>query len=240
VIAPGAVAERLALIRARIERAGGDPDTVRVVAVTKGFGPDAVAAALSAGLSDVGENYADELLAKAAAVPGAGGVPAWHYLGAVQRRRVASLAPVVSCWQAVARAVEGEAIGRRRPGASVLVQLDTSGLAGRNGVPPPGVPGLVRALTQDGLSVAGLMVVAPPDPPGARRAFRAVRTLADDLGLAVRSMGMTDDLELAVAEGSTMVRVGRALFGDRPPVAAPAPPGSPGAGDALHCPPGEM
>ena len=216
---PATVVERLAKVRARIERAGGDPTGIRVLAVTKGFGPDAVSAALAAGLTDVGENYADELLAKAA-IPEARreGVdgPRWHYLGVVQRRRVAALAPVVDCWQGVARAVEGEAIGRRRPGASVLVQVDTTGLPGRNGARPAEVPDLVGSLAGDGLRVVGLMTVAPPDPEAARACFRTVRALADRLGLPVRSMGMTGDLELAVAEGSTMVRVGRALFGDRP------------------------
>ena len=192
-----------------------------MLAVTKGFGPEAVDAALAAGLTDVGENYADELLEKveARSAGGAGGGrggPVWHFLGAVQRRKVPRLAPVVDCWQGVARAVEGEAIGRRRPGASVLVQVKTVPLPGRHGAPPEEVPGLVASLSGDGLRVQGLMAVAPPDPEAARASFRTVRDLADRLGLPVRSMGMTDDLELAVVEGSTMVRIGRALFGDRP------------------------
>ncbi|HUC04519.1 MAG TPA: alanine racemase, partial [Acidimicrobiales bacterium] len=100
--------------------------------------------------------------------------------------------------------------------ASVLVQVDCTGLPQRNGCTPVEVPALVHALEQDGLAVQGLMTVAPRDPPGARAAFAAVARLADELGLAERSMGMTDDLEEAVAAGSTMVRIGRALFGDRP------------------------
>ena len=234
------VAAALERVRQRIADAGGDPAAVRVVAVTKGFGAEAVRAALGAGIADVGENYAQELLSKVEAVRSAGiGAAAdktgagsggarvqgggaelgvrWHFLGAVQRNKVATLAPVVSCWQGVARAVEGEAIARRRPGAIVLVEVDTTAASGRNGCPPEAVPGLVTELRAAQLDVRGLMTVAPTDPEGARLAFRTVRALADDLGLSERSMGMSDDLELAVAEGSTMVRVGRALFGDRPP-----------------------
>ncbi len=212
------VAAALERLRGRIVDAGGDAARVRVVAVTKGFGTDAVLAALAAGIPDVGENYAQELLSKDSALRDLSAEPGvrWHFLGAVQRNKVARLAPIVSCWQCLAREVEGEAIARRRPGAVVLVEVDTTEVPGRNGCPPGAVPALVRGLRAEGLDVRGLMTVAPPDPEGARRAFRAVRALADDLGLPERSMGMSDDLELAVAEGSTMVRVGRALFGDRP------------------------
>lgn len=216
---PFDVAAGLVRVRARIAAAGGDPDKVRVVAVTKGFGPKAVDAARDAGVVDVGENYAQELLAKDEALRASGArAPAvrWHFLGAIQRNKIAALAPVVACWQSVARVVEGEAIARRRPGAAVLVEVDTTGAAGRNGCAPEGVPALVAGLRAARLEVEGLMTVAPLDPDAARAAFRLVRSLADDLGLAERSMGMSDDLELAVAEGSTMVRVGRALFGDRP------------------------
>jgi hypothetical protein len=191
-----------------------------VVAVTKGFGVDAVVAAASAGLTTVGENYAQEFVAKAAAVPEAigqsAGVLRWHFLGAVQRNKVPALAPLVDCWQTVARLAEGQAIGRRRPGTDVLVEVDVSGAAARNGCPPAAVPELVAGLADAGVHVRGLMAVAPLGAP-ARPAFRVVRELADRLGLMVRSMGMCDDLEDAVAEGATIVRIGRALFGDRPP-----------------------
>jgi pyridoxal phosphate enzyme (YggS family) len=233
---PAAVAAALDAVRRRIESAKGDPAAVRVVAVTKGFGSDAVAAAVAAGCADLGENYAQELVAKAAAMvapPGAD-TPRWHFLGRVQRNKVARLAPLVDCWQSLSRAVEGAAIARHRPGARVLVEVETTGDAGRNGCAPAEVPGLVRELAALGLSVEGLMTVAPAPGTGgangAQRAFRTVRELADRLGLPERSMGMTDDLEAAVAEGTTMVRVGRALFGPRatgqvggPPSVNPGP-----------------
>lgn len=215
------VAAALAAARRRIELAGGDPGTVRVVAVTKGFGVEAASAASAAGLEDVGENYAQELLAKHEALPAEGRVLRWHFLGAVQRNKVRILAPVVDCWQSVAREVEGVEIARRRPGATVLVEVDAAGTPGRNGCPPDGVEGLVGALRGLDLDVAGLMTVAPPEPEGARRAFSTLRRLADRLSLPERSMGMSGDLELAVAEGATMVRLGSALFGPRPVRRAP-------------------
>jgi uncharacterized pyridoxal phosphate-containing UPF0001 family protein len=226
------VAGRLAEVRSRISAAGGDLEKVRIVAVTKGLGAEAARVACSAGLLDLGENYAGELLAKAAelASPEAGSSedrpsgagPRWHYLGGVQRNKVARLAPHVALWQGVDRAEEGESIARHAPGAAVLVEVDTTGLAGRGGVPLDGVASLVDRLRSLDLDVRGLMTVAPPvglDRNATARAFADVGQLVAELGLDEASMGMSDDFELAVAEGSTMVRIGRALFGPRPAAA---------------------
>ncbi len=184
------------------------------------------------GLVDVGENYAQELVAKAAAVGpllGESAGPRWHFLGALQRNKVKSLAPLVACWQSVARLAEGAEIARGAPGAEVLVEVDVTGLPGRGGCAAAEAPGLVRDLGELDLVVRGLMTVAPVDPAAARaRRSARVRELADRLGLPERSMGMTDDLEAAVAEGSTMVRLGRALFGDRPLRRPAAPAGDEG------------
>ncbi|MGH9065886.1 MAG: YggS family pyridoxal phosphate enzyme [Acidimicrobiales bacterium] len=214
-----ALAERLAGrledVRERLRTAGAEPGRVRIVAVTKGFGPEAVAAAAAAGLTDIGENYAAELLAKTSSFGGAG--LCWHFLGAVQRNKVRALAPVVHLWQGVARLVEGEAIAWWAPGSAVLVQVDVTGRPGRQGVAPGAAGELVEALRSLGLDVRGLMAVGPPGPPeGARPGFRLLARLGADLGLAELSMGMTDDLEVAVEEGATMVRIGRALLGARP------------------------
>ncbi len=239
-VEPTRFADRLDDVRRRIASSSGDPTSVRLVAVTKGFGVDAVRTALDAGLIDIGENYAEELVAKAGQLsqepepggaeqvgggdgtegldPGARPGPVWHFLGAIQRNKVARLAPLVTCWQAVCRVEEGRAIAKRHPGAMVLVQVDVAGLAGRGGSPPDQVGTLVAELRDQALDVAGLMAVGPLGlPEGSREGFRLVSTLADRLDLAVRSMGMSDDLEVAVSEGSTMVRLGRALFGPRPP-----------------------
>jgi PLP dependent protein len=206
------VAARLAVVQQRIVEAGGDPGRVRIIAVTKGFGVDAVQAARAVGLAEVGENYAAELESKAPGPPGTH----WHFLGAIQRNKVKALAPLVDLWQGVARPVEGEQIARYAPGARVLIQVDTSGRPGRNGCPPDQVSALATSLATLDLRLEGLMTVAPQGRSEAAAAFETVGALADELGLAERSMGMTDDLEAAVAAGSTMVRVGRALFGERP------------------------
>jgi len=241
--APGDVASRLSEVRRRIAAAGGDDRRIRIVAVTKGFGPDAVRAAMAAGVCDVGENYADELVAKHAAV-GVGPAPLaatsgrpetaidadadldadadddgsrWHFLGRVQRNKVRRLAPLVHLWQGVDRAAAGHEIASRAPGARVLVQLNVSGLELRNGCVPADAPALVDELRAMELDVVGLMAVGPTGPPeNARTAYRDLAVMADRLELPERSMGMTDDLEVAVEEGTTMVRVGRALFGARP------------------------
>jgi uncharacterized pyridoxal phosphate-containing UPF0001 family protein len=219
-----ALAARLSVVRDRIARAGGDPELVRIVAVTKGFGPEEVAAALAAGLVDFGENYADELVSKWEAI---GHAARWHFLGAVQRNKVGRLARLVDCWQAVSRVVEGEAIMRHRAemsqnatsveSPSMLVEVDTTGLAGRGGCAPGDVAGVVAGLAQLGCRVDGLMTVAPPGGEElARKAFDSVARLREDLGLAELSMGMSADLEQGVAAGATIVRLGTCLFGPRP------------------------
>ena len=182
------------------------------MAVTKTFGPEAVRAAMAAGLTHVGENYAQELIAKAAQLELQ---PTWHFLGAVQRRKVKDLAPFVSSFDGVARAVELDEIAKRAPGARVLIEVDWTGEEGRGGCAPAEAPGLVAHGRELGLEVAGLMTVAPVGEGRAEVAFAATAALADELELPERSMGMSDDLEVAVKAGSTMVRVGRALFGAR-------------------------
>jgi uncharacterized pyridoxal phosphate-containing UPF0001 family protein len=213
------VAENLEAVRRRIESCGRDRAEVRIVAVTKGFSAAAVTAALRAGVVDIGENYAGELLAKSAAVSAAeqGGSGArWHYLGTIQRRKVRELAPAVDCWQTVSRLSEAEAIVRHGGSKCVMVEVETTGLPGRNGCPPSETSGLVGAMCEMGLEVRGLMVMGPEGPPElSRDAFRITARLAAELGLPELSMGMSDDLEVAVEEGATIVRVGRALFGER-------------------------
>lgn len=221
------LAGRLSAVRRRIERAGGDTDRVTLVAVTKGFGPDAVRAALAAGLRDLGESYVQELTAKAAALAderdAAGGGhdraagPTWHFVGRLQRNKVRKAAPHVTLWHSVDRLSLGEEIARWAPGAAVLAQVNVTGEATKGGCPPAELPALLDGLAGCGLEVRGLMAIGPPGPPeAARPAFRTVRELAAEHRLAELSMGMTGDLEVAVEEGATMVRVGSALFGPRP------------------------
>ena len=208
---------RLDGLRRRITEAGGEPARVTIVGVTKTFGPEVVRAAVAAGLHDLGENYAAELGAKATTAAAEGLTPRWHFIGAVQRNKVRSVAPYVHLWHGVARAAEGVEIARWSPGAAVLVQVNISGEATKNGVQPDEVAPLVDRLREIDLDVRGLMGVAAQGATGtARGGFRLLADLARDLELAELSMGMTDDLEVAVKEGATMIRVGRALFGPRP------------------------
>lgn len=217
---PERVAERVHHVRARIATAGADPAAVRLVAVTKGFGPHAVQAALAAGVTDIGESYAQEMVAKSAALAGLQrGVdaPRWHFIGRLQSNKVKGLVPLVELWQSVDRSSLVRELAERAPGAQVLVQVNVSGEARKGGCAPADVARLVDRGVQAGLQVRGLMAVgATGTAEHARPGFRLLAGLAERLDLPERSMGMSDDLEVAVEEGSTMVRLGRALFGPRP------------------------
>lgn len=207
------MAERLREVRERVAdaagRAGRSPSDVRLVVVTKGVAPPVMQAALDAGATDLGENRAQELLAKA---PQLETTPTWHFIGRLQRNKVAALAPVVDLWQSVDRIELGRAIAARAPGAAVLAEVNVADDPAKAGVAPDDAPALVDGLRSIGLSVDGLMTIpaAGRDP---RPAFAALAELADRLGLAEVSMGMSDDFEVAVEEGATIVRVGRAIFG---------------------------
>lgn len=233
MIAPSLVAEAVARVRQRIDDAGGRH--VRLVAVTKGFGPEALTAAVQAGADACGESYAQELLAKVEPLglaPDAAGrhhdrplwqqgvtgeAPVVHFIGNLQRRKVRQVAPFVSLWQSIDRLELGRELAARAPGARLLVQLNLSGEAHKGGCPPEEAAALVAALRDLGLDVRGLMGVGPAGPPElARPGFARLVALADELGLPERSIGMSGDLEVAVEEGSTMVRVGSDLFGPRP------------------------
>jgi pyridoxal phosphate enzyme (YggS family) len=213
------VVDNASRVRDRIAAAGGDPDAVTLVAVTKGFGPEVARLALAAGLGPLGENYAQELQAKAAAfaedpppVP-----PVWHFLGNLQTNKVRHLAPLVACWQSVDRPALVTELAKRAPGAAVLVQINLSGEPHKGGCTFEDAPALVGLARDAGLAVQGLMGVGPAgEPAAAEPGFRRLVALADTAELPVRSIGMSADLEVAVRAGSTMVRVGRDLFGPRP------------------------
>jgi len=209
-----AVADRLEGIRRRVAGAGRDPDEVRIVAVTKGFGPEAVDAAVTAGIREVGENYAQELLFKAEKTQGEVG---WHFLGPVQRNKVSRLAPVVRAWHGIDRVVAAEAVAAASPGAEVLVQVNVAGDVSKAGCRPEDVDELVSRCRQLPLDLSGLMAVGPAgDVDGSRRCFRWLADRARRLGLRELSIGMSDDFEVAVAEGATTLRLGRVIFGPRP------------------------
>ena len=205
------VRARLARIRRRVSEAGGDPEATRIVAVTKGRDRLAAAAAIAAGLGELGENYAQELLNKAPGLPGA----RWHFIGNLQSNKVRRLAPHVVLWQSVDRLRLLSEIARRSPGAEILVQVASELVPGRGGCDPATARRLVAEARHRGLHPVGLMSMALPGPPDAVRSqFRQVRILADELELPVRSMGTSGDFTLAVTEGANLLRLGRVLLGE--------------------------
>ena len=211
-----AVADVRARIAAAAARANRDPAEVTLIGATKTVDVARVRDAVAVGVVDVGENRAQELLQKAPLVPGA----RWHFIGRLQRNKVRVLAPWVTAWHSVDRDAVGDEIARRAPGALVLVEVNLAREPQKGGCEPEAVPGLVERLRGAGLLVDGLMTV-PPQTGDPRRFFAALRDLAGEVGVRQLSMGMTEDFEVAVEEGATMVRVGRALFGDRPVPTAP-------------------
>lgn len=210
-----AVAQRLAQLRTTVE-AGARRGPVTICAVTKGFGADAVRLAHRLGCDAVGENYAQETVAKIAESGAAH--PPVHFIGRLQTNKVKALAAVVDVWQSVDRAVLVDEIAKRAPGAKVFIQVNATGEPDKGGCPLTDVAALVERARAAGLDVLGLMTVGPttPDPQRTREAFATVRRLADESGLTGCSMGMSGDVDIALAEGSTLVRVGTALFGERP------------------------
>jgi PLP dependent protein len=213
------VAARLLEVRERIRLVGGVD--VRILAVTKSFGRDAIEAAVAAGCDAIGENYAQELVAKVATMEPR---PTVHFIGQLQSNKVRLVAPYIDVYETIDRASLAREVAKRAPGATVLVQVippndDGHIDLGKGGCPLDDAVPLVRECRKLGLDPRGLMCVGPTgaSPGTTREGFRAVRQLVDSLSLPVCSMGMSDDLELAVAEGSNQVRLGSALFGARPP-----------------------
>jgi len=203
-------------VRTRVDaaarRAGRNPGDVLVIGATKTVPVERVREAVALGVTDLGENRAQELLAKAPAV--AGDQVCWHFLGQLQRNKVRALASWVTWWHSVDRAVLGPTLARHAPKARVLVEVNLGSEPQKGGCAPGATPDLIDALRGDDVHVEGLMTV-PPRAEDPRRCFSALRELAVTLELPHLSMGMTDDFEIAVEEGATMVRIGRALFGAR-------------------------
>ena len=206
------VADRVAHVRSVISNAGGTG--VSLVAVTKSFGIEALRAALTAGCDAVGENYAQELLEKITV-----GLPLVdvHFIGALQSNKVRLLAGHIALWQSVDRESVVDELGRRAPGATILIQVDTTGEPSKGGVTPAQLDALRVRAESRGLIVKGLMTIGPTDgtQDECEKSFGMLRHLVNEHGLSVCSMGMSADYPIAVACGSTMVRVGSGLFGDR-------------------------
>jgi PLP dependent protein len=218
-------------VRARIaaaaRAAGRDPDSIALLAVSKTWPAADVRGLAALGQREFGENRAQELLAKAAELTD---VPLrWHFIGQLQRNKAAAVARLGAVVHSVDRLSLAQVLSRAGEGAGrpveVLVQVDLGGPEGelgqRGGADPVEVPALADAVAElSGLRLRGLMAVAPreEDPRAAfdRLAALAARVRADHPEAVELSAGMSGDLEAAVAAGSTIVRVGTALFGDRP------------------------
>jgi pyridoxal phosphate enzyme (YggS family) len=220
------VAGGLSAVRRRIESAcrsvGRDPSTVRLVAVSKRHDAERVRAAYAAGQRVFGENYVQELVDKAAALADLEELR-WHFVGHLQRNKVKNVLSVRAVVETVDSLRLGEAISKRSLAAGVvtpvLVQVNVGGEAQKSGCDPAETPSLVAALRLlGGLDLRGLRTVPPEtgEAEGARPHFRRLRELGEATALSELSMGMSHDLEVAVEEGATIVRVGTAIFGPRP------------------------
>jgi len=199
---------------------------VKIVAVTKTFPAEAMSAAYVAECDAVGENYAQELINKVSLVSPAELLPV-HFIGHVQLNKVKRLMAVVDVWQTIDRPllIETLATATDKGGiqgisrrSEVFIQVNATSETQKSGCALNEVEGLVALAARRGLSVVGLMTIGPSsgDAAETRRAFRSVAKLQNELGLAECSMGMSGDFQIAIEEGSTMVRIGSRLFGERP------------------------
>ena len=228
------IARNLSVVRERLahaERATGrPPGSVRLVAVSKTMPAEDVAAARAAGQEDFGENYAQELRDKRAAL--AGLALRWHFIGPIQSNKVKYLAGQVALVhtldtpELLAELERRLAAGGAPGPQECLVQVNVAGEAQKRGLPPAALPALLDRFAElPHLRCVGLMLIPPltDDPEGGRPHFAALRRLRDEesrrprpgVDLRELSMGMSHDLEVAVAEGATLVRVGTAIFGAR-------------------------
>ena len=211
------IAERWAEVDDRVEaaaqRSGRDRQDVRVVAATKTVALEPIRELVAAGCADLGENRAQELLAKAPDLADDPGLT-WHFIGPVQRNKVNALAPWVTWWHTVDRPALITALGSRVPGATVLLEVNLAAEPQKAGCEPGSVGRLADSARAAGLDVVGLMAI-PPHPSDPRRWFAALAELAASEGLPELSMGMSEDYEVAIEEGATIVRLGRVLFGPR-------------------------
>jgi len=225
------IRDNLDRVRERIaraaERAGRDPGGITIVAVTKTHGPEVVTEAIEAGIADVGENKVQEFLAKAPAVK----LPCrWHLVGHLQTNKVAKVIGRCALIQSVDSLRLAEHLSRSGATAGVttdiLLEVNTSGEETKFGLPPEGTLAMCSLIAGlPNLRIRGLMTVGPlvSDLGLVGAAFAKLRSLKeridaariDNVSMEHLSMGMTDDFEIAIAEGSTMVRLGRVLFGER-------------------------
>lgn len=204
-------------IAAAARSVGRDPAEVTLVAVSKTFPAEMVAAAHAAGIRHFGENWIQEAAQKIPALAGLAPRPTWHLVGHLQTNKVKAALQLFDVVQSVDSLRLAEAVARRagEPRVRVLLEVNVSGEASKYGFHPEELPEALRALPE--LAVEGLMTVAPEtdDPETVRPIFRRLRELSGAFGLRELSMGMSGDYQVAIQEGATLVRIGRAIFGPR-------------------------
>lgn len=223
------VAAALGEVRARVDAAartaGRDPSSVTLVAVSKTHAPEKIREAWAAGQRAFGESYAQELDAKASALADLADLE-WHFIGHLQSNKAKVVARVAHLVHAVHSRDLAAELGKRAASAgraplSVLVEVKLSEEASKHGAAPAELGALLEAIERDArLRLRGLMTMPPPELGAARRVFDELAALREKHGGAARlpelSMGMTNDFEVAIAAGATIVRVGTAIFGERP------------------------
>lgn len=207
-------------IRQAAERANRSPDNVRLVAVSKTFSPAAVQQAVAAGIRHVGENWIQEAEPKIRELAGMDVRPVWHLVGHLQTNKVKPALELFDIIESVDSTHLAEALSRRatKP-VGILLEVNVAGEESKYGFAPDEVAAAVEAIAKlPNVDMHGLMTVAPiaDDPEDVRPVFRELRELSEAIGLKELSMGMTDDFEVAIEEGATMIRIGRAIFGERP------------------------
>jgi len=201
------------------QRAGRSPAEITIVAVTKGLTAQAIEAALEAGIRHIGENRVQEAREKIARLSNLQPCPTWHMVGHLQTNKVKTAVEIFDIIHSIDSLRLAEALsGRARNTVSVLLQVNISGEEPKSGFSEAELHKAAEDVARlPMLEVKGLMTIAPlvSDPEEVRPIFRRLRELRDSLGLEHLSMGMSDDFEVAVGEGATMVRIGRAIFGER-------------------------
>jgi pyridoxal phosphate enzyme (YggS family) len=220
---PQTLAERLARVRQRIsdacERSGRSPDEITLIAVTKGFPASAVLEAVDAGITDIGENRLQEAQEKRAELGDFPPQITTHMLGHLQTNKVKAVTGLFDIIHSVDSLHLAEAISRRAQHPfPIFLEVNVAAESSKFGLSMAGLPDAYRTISKlPNLDVRGLMTIAPivDDPDEVRPIFRSLRESAQDLALGELSMGMTNDFEVAIEEGATHVRIGRALFGER-------------------------
>jgi pyridoxal phosphate enzyme (YggS family) len=215
------LAERLAAVRARIERAAvrarRDPAHILLLAVTKIFLAEAIQQAYALGLREFGENYVREFEGKAPQVSDLAGAR-FHLIGHLQSNKAGRAAELFQAIQTIDSAKLARRLNEAGRPLDVMIEVKLSEEEAKSGIDPAGLPALIEAIRAcANLKLRGLMTMPPwsEDPEAPRAYFRTLRELAEAHGLSELSMGMSNDLETAIEEGSTCVRVGTALFGKR-------------------------